>query len=79
MAASLATDGIPGFTADDIERAMVRILPDPDGTVVAVEDGARAGIELSVEAANERATALYRAHDLEPAIEWSHWVLALDR
>ena len=48
-------------------------------TVVAAEDAARAGIELSVAAANERATALYRAHDLEPAIEWSHWVLALDR
>lgn len=43
MAASLATDEIPGFTADDIERAMVRILPDPDGTVVAVEDGVVVG------------------------------------
>lgn len=39
MAASLATDRIPGFTADDIERALVRVVPDPDGTVVAVEDG----------------------------------------
>lgn len=43
MAASLATDGIPGFTADDIERAMIRVLPDPDGTVVAVEDGVVVG------------------------------------
>ena len=33
-------------------------------------------VELSVEAANERATTLYRAHGFEPAIEWPHWVLA---
>ena len=32
-------------------------------------------VELSVEAANERATALYRAHGFVPAIEWPHWVL----
>ena len=32
-------------------------------------------IELSVEAANDRATALYRAHGFVPAIEWPHWVL----
>jgi ribosomal protein S18 acetylase RimI-like enzyme len=32
-------------------------------------------IELSVEAQNERATGLYRAHGFEPAIEWPHWVL----
>src|SRR4029079_8155716 len=32
-------------------------------------------VELSVEAENERATALYRAHGFEPAIEWPHWVL----
>jgi mycothiol synthase len=31
-------------------------------------------IDLSVEAENERATALYRAHGFEPAIEWPHWV-----
>ena len=37
--ACLATDGIPGFVADDIERAMVRIVADPGGTVVATEDG----------------------------------------
>jgi mycothiol synthase len=35
-------------------------------------------IELSVEAANERATTLYRAHGFEPAIEWPHWVIAAD-
>ncbi len=35
-------------------------------------------IELSVEAANERATALYRAHGFEPAIEWPHWVIPTD-
>ncbi len=38
MEASLATDGIPGFVRSDIERAMVRIVPDPEGTVVALED-----------------------------------------
>jgi mycothiol synthase len=32
-------------------------------------------VELSVEAENERATTLYRAHGFEPAIEWPHWVL----
>ncbi len=32
-------------------------------------------VELSVEAANDRATRLYRAHGFEPAIEWPHWVL----
>lgn len=32
-------------------------------------------LELSVEAENERATGLYRAHGFEPAIEWPHWVL----
>jgi len=32
-------------------------------------------IELSVEAANDRATAMYRAHGFEPEIEWPHWVL----
>jgi mycothiol synthase len=32
-------------------------------------------IELSVEAANERATNLYRAHGFEPSVEWPHWVL----
>lgn len=32
-------------------------------------------IGLAVEASNERATALYRAHGFEPAIEWPHWVM----
>jgi len=32
-------------------------------------------IELSVEAANDRATALFRAHGFVPAIEWPHWRL----
>ena len=32
-------------------------------------------VELSVEAANERATSLYRAHGFAPSIEWPHWVL----
>lgn len=35
-------------------------------------------VELSVEATNERATALYRAHGFEPAIEWPHWILPVD-
>jgi mycothiol synthase len=43
MEASLAHDGIPGFLAHDIERAMVRIEPDPLGTVVALEDGVVVG------------------------------------
>ena len=34
MEASLAVDAIPGFLANDIERAMIRIEPDPEGTVV---------------------------------------------
>ena len=38
MEASLATDEIPGFVRSDIERALVRIVPDPEGTVVALED-----------------------------------------
>ncbi len=43
MEACLATDGIPGFGRSDIERALVRIVPDPEGTVVALEDGRIAG------------------------------------
>lgn len=39
MEACLATDGIPGFVRSDIERALVRIVPDPDGTVVALDGG----------------------------------------
>lgn len=35
-------------------------------------------IVLAVEAANERATRLYRSHGFEPIIEWPHWVLPLD-
>lgn len=37
-----------------------------------------ARIVLAVEAANERATALYRSHGFEPIIEWPHWELPLD-
>ena len=32
-------------------------------------------IMLSVEAANDSATALYRDHGFEPSIEWPHWVM----
>jgi ribosomal protein S18 acetylase RimI-like enzyme len=32
-------------------------------------------IELSVEAANDRATELYRKHGFVPTIEWPHWAL----
>jgi mycothiol synthase len=39
MEASLAVDGIPGFLPSDIDRAIDRIPPDPEGTVVAIEDG----------------------------------------
>jgi hypothetical protein len=39
MEACLATDGIPGFVRSDIDRALVRIVPDPEGTVVAIDDG----------------------------------------
>jgi ribosomal protein S18 acetylase RimI-like enzyme len=35
-------------------------------------------IVLAVEAANDRATRLYRAHGFEPIIEWPHRGLALD-
>jgi ribosomal protein S18 acetylase RimI-like enzyme len=40
MEASLAVDGIPGFVASDVERALVRIVPDPAGTVVRVDEPA---------------------------------------
>ena len=33
-------------------------------------------IDLNVEASNERATRLYRAHGFQPAVEWPHWVLS---
>ncbi|HYH92363.1 MAG TPA: GNAT family N-acetyltransferase [Candidatus Saccharimonadales bacterium] len=39
MLASLGTDEIPGFLASDVERALVRVVPDPGGTVVALEEG----------------------------------------
>jgi mycothiol synthase len=39
MEASFETDRFPGVTRFDIERALTRLVPDPDGTVVAVEDG----------------------------------------
>ena len=40
MEASRAADRIPGFTRADIERHLVRIVPDPTGTiVVATDDG----------------------------------------
>jgi mycothiol synthase len=43
---------------------------------VATLRGRGAGmIALSVEASNDHATAMYRAHGFEPAIEWPHWVM----
>jgi hypothetical protein len=33
-------------------------------------------IELSVEAANDRATELYRRHGVVPTIQWPNWTLA---
>lgn len=41
----------------------------------ALRDRGAGWIDLSVEAENDGATALYRAHGFEPAIEWPHWVL----
>jgi mycothiol synthase len=43
--------------------------------VTTLRAGGAGPIELSVEAANERATALYRSHGFEPSIEWPHWVM----
>jgi len=39
MEASLRTDGIPGFDATDIDRSISRLPADPEGTLVAIEDG----------------------------------------
>lgn len=39
MEASLVVDELPGFEQVDIERALVRLAPDPVGTLVALEDG----------------------------------------
>ena len=36
-------------------------------------------IELSVEAANDGATQLYRGHGFEAAVEWPHWTLPVDQ
>jgi mycothiol synthase len=35
-------------------------------------------IELTVEAANDGATRLYRDHGFEPTVEWPHWLLPAD-
>jgi mycothiol synthase len=45
--------------------------------VTTLRDRGAGLLELSVEADNERATALYRAHGFEPAIEWPHWVVGV--
>ena len=39
MEASLATDTIPGYTTADIERSVSRLPADPNGALVAIEDG----------------------------------------
>jgi mycothiol synthase len=44
LSASLARDGIPGFTAADITRQLERMVPDPEGTLVAIEDGRIVGV-----------------------------------
>lgn len=36
---SLATQPVPGYTRGDMERAIARLPADPDGTVVALENG----------------------------------------
>jgi mycothiol synthase len=38
MEASFEVDRFPGFTRSEIDRAILRLVPDPDGTVVAIED-----------------------------------------
>lgn len=43
--------------------------------VAYLRDRGAARIQLAVEAANERATALYRRHGFEPDVEWPHWSL----
>ena len=37
MHASIEADGVPGFTPADAERQLARMLPDPEGTLVACE------------------------------------------
>lgn len=44
MSASLEVDAIPGFTNADIERALVRMIPAPDATLVALDDGRVVGV-----------------------------------
>ncbi len=44
LTASLELDAMPGFTANDIERRLERIVPDPDGTLVAMEEGRIVGV-----------------------------------
>jgi mycothiol synthase len=53
MAASLAFDALPGFTASDLEHHSVSILGAPEETVLAVEDGIVCGY---VSPANENLT-----------------------
>jgi ribosomal protein S18 acetylase RimI-like enzyme len=60
---------LPGWRRRGLGRELLR------RGVTALRDRGAGWIELSVEAENEGATALYRAHGLEPAIEWPHWVL----
>lgn len=44
LTASLERDGIPGFTRSDIDRQLDRMVPDPEGTLVALEDGHVVGV-----------------------------------
>lgn len=44
LQASLERDAIPGFTAADIERVLERMIPDPGGTLVALEHGRIVGV-----------------------------------
>ena len=60
---------LPSWRGRGLGRELLRW-----GVTALRERGVRQ-VELSVEAANERATALYRAHGFVPAIEWPHWVL----
>ena len=60
---------LPGWRGRGLGRELLR------WGISTLRDRGAGVIELSVEAANDRATALYRAHGFEPAIEWPHWVM----
>lgn len=60
---------LPGWRRQGLGRELLRWC------VTTLRASGAGRIELSVEAENDRATAMYRAHGFTPAIEWPHWVL----